>query len=67
MEQESKIKREEYLGENVVAQIREDVEAVEQSLQRAAKGTEPIQGGGIEKLKKAQAILKEARSFLEVL
>ncbi|OGM98422.1 MAG: hypothetical protein A2915_00450 [Candidatus Yanofskybacteria bacterium RIFCSPLOWO2_01_FULL_41_34] len=67
MEQEPKIEREEYLGENIVAQIREDVKVVEQSLQRATKGTEPIQEGGIEKLKKAQAILKEARSFLEVL
>ena len=54
-------------GEGVIKQIREDLEAIEQSLGRAISGQEPIRDGGIEKLQRAADILKDTRSFLEVL
>lgn len=51
----------------VTIQIRQDLDAVEASLRGATSGTEPIQEGGLEKLREVARILRETKNFLDVL
>ncbi len=62
--QETSLRQE---GEMLLSVARENLEAIEQSLGRAANGQEPIVQGGIEQLRVVAATLRKIKDFLNVL